>query len=145
MLKVFVYGTLKPGESNYERFCAGKVLQAQRAIARGHLYALPIGYPAMTPGDREVHGFLLTFTDNEILHHLDRLEDYNPHRYPEQNEYNRQLIETFNLSGQPLATAWTYLMTREQVQRQGGIFLPSAWWSGCGLYTIPYCKSLGDG
>jgi gamma-glutamylcyclotransferase (GGCT)/AIG2-like uncharacterized protein YtfP len=132
MLKVFVYGTLKPGESNYQRFCAGKVVEEERAIAQGHLFALPFGYPAMTPGDGRVQGYVLTFTDPEVLHALDRLEDYHPELPLEQNEYNRQLIETFNLSDEPLETAWAYLMSPDLVRSYGGIFLPSGWWSNCG-------------
>ncbi len=30
-LRVFVYGTLKPGEANYQKYCAGKVVEAKRA------------------------------------------------------------------------------------------------------------------
>jgi hypothetical protein len=33
-----------------------------------------------------------------------RLEDYDPHRMPEENEYNRQQIEIYDLSGQALRT-----------------------------------------
>ncbi|TAH29142.1 MAG: gamma-glutamylcyclotransferase, partial [Oscillatoriales cyanobacterium] len=32
-MKVFVYGTLKPGECNYLRYCEGKVVDALPAIA----------------------------------------------------------------------------------------------------------------
>lgn len=135
MLKVFVYGTLKPGEINYQRFCAGKVVEEKKAIAQGHLFALPFGYPAMTPGDAKVQGYLLTFADPEVLQALDLLEDYHQERSPEQNEYNRQLIATFNLSGELLETAWAYLMNPALVRRYGGIFLPSGSWSNCGDYT----------
>ncbi len=31
MFKVFVYGTLKPGEANYQKYFAGKVIEAQKA------------------------------------------------------------------------------------------------------------------
>lgn len=135
MLKVFVYGTLKPGECNYQRFCAGKVVEEKRASVQGHLFALPIGYPAMTPGDGRVQGYLLTFADPEVLQVLDLLEDYHPERLPEDNQYNRQLIETFNLAGEPLETAWAYLMSPLKVRSCGGIFLPSGWWSNGADYA----------
>ena len=57
-LRVFVYGTLKPGEANYQRYCAGKLVNAQRAMVLGKLFALPAGYPAMTLGDIPVQGYL---------------------------------------------------------------------------------------
>lgn len=132
-VKVFVYGTLKPGESNYERLCASKVVAAQRAIAIGQLFALPSGYPAMTAGDAPVQGFLLTFTDPGILSGLDELEDYHPNRPAVQNEYDRQQVEIYGLDGQLLGTAWAYLMTSQQVRRRGGVLLPDGWWSSSRL------------
>jgi gamma-glutamylcyclotransferase (GGCT)/AIG2-like uncharacterized protein YtfP len=129
-LKVFVYGTLKPGEANYRRYCAGKVVEEQNAIAFGQLYDLPLGYPAMTHGESPVQGFLLTFADPNVLTALDELEDYNPNRLPQENEYERKQIEIYNLSAQSLGLAWVYLMTPEQVQRLGGVLMRSGWWSG---------------
>lgn len=128
-LKVFVYGTLKPGEANYQRYCALKVVETTRAIAYGQLFDLPLGYPAMTPGESPVQGFVLTFAEPVIISVLDALEDYDPDRLPEENEYYRQLIETYSPAGQSLGLAWVYLMTFEQVQRYKGTLLPSGWWS----------------
>jgi gamma-glutamylcyclotransferase (GGCT)/AIG2-like uncharacterized protein YtfP len=129
-LRVFVYGTLKPGEVNYQRYCAGRTIEEKSAIAWGQLFDLPCGYPAMILGNQQVYGFLLTFTDTTVLEDLDRLEDYNPHRLPEQNEYNRQQIEVFDGAGKSLGNAWAYFMTPQQIQRANGIFLPQGWWSG---------------
>lgn len=44
-LRVFVYGTLRPGEANYARYCAGSRSQAARV--RGRLYVLQVGYPQL--------------------------------------------------------------------------------------------------
>ena len=132
-LKVFVYGTLKPGEGNYQRYCAGKVVEAKRAIAQGLLFALPAGYPAMTPGNTPVHGFLLTFANSGILLELDQLEDYHPSRPVEQNEYYREQIITYDPDERSQKPAWAYLMTFEQVCRREGVLLPAGWWSSCGF------------
>ena len=35
MFKVFVYGTLKPGEINYQRYCEGRIAKEEEAIASG--------------------------------------------------------------------------------------------------------------
>lgn len=129
-LKIFVYGTLKPEETNYQRYCAGKVVEAKRAIAFGQLFDLPLGYPAMTIGDSPVQGFLLTFADPNVLSILDELEDYDPQRLPEENEYYRQQIDIYSPTGQALGLAWVYLMTSKQVQYLEGIPIPSGWWSG---------------
>lgn len=143
LLKVFVYGTLKPGEVNYNRYCLGKVVEETRAIAFGQLFDLPVGYPAMTPGDSPVSGFLLTFTDTAILGVLDDLEGYNPHRTLDKNEYYRQKIQIYNLARQSLGWAWGYRMNSERVNRLGGIPIPSGWWSQkSGLRTIDECTPL---
>lgn len=136
-VNVFVYGTLKPGESNYQRYCASKVLERKRAIAFGKLFALPFGYPAMTKGESPVQGFLLSFPTQEILHHLDLLEGFSSSRSVEQREYDRQLIETYNSAFVPLGLAWVYLMTPEQVHYLNGVCLPDGWWSSYELHPTP--------
>ncbi|MDJ0558299.1 MAG: gamma-glutamylcyclotransferase, partial [Microcystis sp. M53599_WE4] len=48
MMEVFVYGTLKPKESNYSAYCAGKVINSKTAYTKGHLYHLTaLGYPGL--------------------------------------------------------------------------------------------------
>lgn len=128
-MKVFVYGTLKPGEENYNFYCASQVVEAKKAYAWGELYHLPLGYPAMTAGKSKVIGFLLTFSNEEILASLDRLEDYSSQRSPENNEYERQKILVYDLSGEPLGEAWSYIMTTSKVKQLKGILVPSGWWS----------------
>jgi gamma-glutamylcyclotransferase (GGCT)/AIG2-like uncharacterized protein YtfP len=92
---VFVYGTLKPGEANYKKYCAGKVVNVKRAFVQGKLFALPMGYPAMTLGDSQVYGYLLSFSNPRVLNELDVLENYQPTRQPSENLYNRQTIEVY--------------------------------------------------
>lgn len=129
-IRIFVYGTLKPGEANYQRYCAAKVLETKRAIAFGQLYALPFGYPAMTPGNSLVHGFLLSFRNSAILRQLDWLEGYDSQRLETANEYNRRLIKTYDLHQTPLGLAWVYVMLPKQVHACSGVLLPQGWWSG---------------
>ncbi|MCS6815597.1 MAG: gamma-glutamylcyclotransferase, partial [Cyanobacteria bacterium] len=95
MIRVFVYGTLKPGERYYPHYCADKVIAVRPAIAYGNLYALPMGYPAMTIGHRSVQGYVLTFADESIFNALDELEGYNASAPAADNEYDRCLIEAF--------------------------------------------------
>lgn len=128
-MNVFVYGTLKPGEINYQLYCADKVIQTTSAYTWGNLYHLNLGYPGMTLGNNKVEGVLLTFADESILDHLDRLEDYQPQRSPHANEYNRQRIPVYDLSGNSLGQAWGYVMSVEKVRQYAGIAISSGWWS----------------
>ena len=129
LIRVFVYGTLKPGEYNYQRYCQQHVVHTSVAIALGQLFQLPMGYPAMVPGSGVVQGMILSFPHSSILQALDQLEDYDPQRPPEHNEYQRQQIQTYTLNHQPLKQAWAYTMTIESVQRfQGSRIIPTGYW-----------------
>lgn len=52
-LKLFVYGTLKHGQRNHERFCRGAAT-VERATVRGRLYDLPLGFPALVVPEDDV-------------------------------------------------------------------------------------------
>jgi gamma-glutamylcyclotransferase (GGCT)/AIG2-like uncharacterized protein YtfP len=129
-MKVFVYGTLKPGEQNYPTYCEGKAIAVQPAYTYGKLYHLCLGYPAMTIGTEKVTGYLLTFADESNLIELDELEDFDPQGLPENNEYQREIVPIYDLEDRSLGKAWGYLMNLKKIEAFGGIFLPSGWWKG---------------
>lgn len=129
-LKIFVYGTLKPGEVNYRLYCEGKVADAQEAIAFGQLFSLPAGYPAMTDGEDLVYGTLLSFSEESILQDLDQLEGFDPQRPELENEYQRKVTEVYDLNHQLLGTCWTYVMTTSQTRALNGIRITEGKWTG---------------
>ncbi|MDY7019801.1 MAG: gamma-glutamylcyclotransferase [Cyanobacteriota bacterium] len=129
LISVFVYGTLKPDECNYRRYCLGKVVQERPACALGQLFDLPFGYPAMTVGEDWVSGVILSFGNPSVIEDLDRLEDYQPHRPVDQNEYQRQRIQTYTPDRQLLEVAWVYVMNPAKIQEYRGIYLPDGNWS----------------
>ncbi len=129
MLKLFVYGTLKPEEKNYHFYC-DRVIEVEEAIAYGKLYDLPMGYPAaIFPESSLVRGYLLTFADLAVLQALDELEDYHPNQPLSQNLYLRHQIEVYNSSFQSLGDVWTYSMSQQQIAAYGGILIEDGWWS----------------
>jgi len=111
-------------------YCAGKEISVQQAIAYGELFALPMGYPAMILGDRQIHGYLLSFPNVSILNSLDQLEDYQCDRATSENLYNRYEIEVFDLEGNSLGFAWAYFMTSLQMSEFGGVAQIDGCWSG---------------
>ena len=129
-INVFVYGTLKPGERNYPHYCADKTIQETKAYTWGQLYHLSLGYPAMTEGDNKIEGYLLTFADTNILTSLDELEDYQPNRSPDLNEYYRQQVSVYNLADNFLGLAWSYFMSLEKIRQLKGIPVNSGAWHG---------------
>ena len=134
-LRVFVYGTLKPGGRYHQRCCGDFLSEATPALVKGRLYDFPqLGYPAMTPGEDWVKGFVLTFRQSaavcaDVLRRLDRLENYSEARSPKENDYQRCQRSVFYLNREPWITAWIYEMTIEQVHSYGGVYLPSGEWS----------------
>ena len=132
LLWVFVYGTLKPGEANYEFYCASDVVDAKKAWVRGQLYSLPQGYPAMTTGDGWVKGYLFTLDETAMVG-LDYLEGYTPDGCENlhsdndfEEEYTRQRTTVFDLTGQPMGEAWVYVMGQPP---DGAVFLPEGNWA----------------
>lgn len=131
-IDVFVYGTLKPGGTYHQRYCAPYLHTAQPAQVLGKLYDLPaLGYPVMIPGEDWVQGYVFKLAAI-ALPGLDYLEGYIP---PEQQaseagndpeeDYIRQQTPVFDRAGQPLGNAWIYVM---EVPPAGAVWLPDGDW-----------------
>jgi len=129
--RLFVYGTLKPGERAFGQFCEAQVTAWLEVIAPGRLYHLPLGYPALTPEAGWVQGVLLTFSTPAILTQLDEFEDYYPDR-PQDSQYQRLYRWVYSPDRTPLVQAWVYVMAKERVDQLGGQWLPGGIWSGAG-------------
>jgi gamma-glutamylcyclotransferase (GGCT)/AIG2-like uncharacterized protein YtfP len=127
MLSIFVYGTLKPGKSNYG-YCRDRLLSAEAAMVRGRLFGLSVGYPAMTLGDQWVLGHRLTFPDEKILLVLDELEDYSPQRPSHENEYQRVWVDIFCREARRLGKGWTYRMDIDRIQQYQGCLIDCGEW-----------------
>ncbi|AIE73961.1 hypothetical protein D082_14330 [Synechocystis sp. PCC 6714] len=131
-VKVFVYGTLMPGECNHQAYCPSQIEPPARGYVLGQIYHLQhFGYPAMAIGQDRVWGYCLTFPPNFFLDQLDSLEDYQAERDPEENVYERCWATVFDPQGGEMAGAWLYRMDPRKIERYGGIYLPTGCWSGC--------------
>ena len=130
LLKVFVYGTLKPNQSNYIAYCQGHVIAQQEAYTLGNLYYLQsLGYPAMTEGTGRVYGYLLYFEKWELLEQLDELEDYRPDRPEQANEYQRRLAKVYISQADQTEEAWTYFMDPDKILHYHGTLLESGYFN----------------
>ena len=134
-INVFVYGTLKPGGTYHQQYCAPYLKNAQPAQVRGLLYDLPhLGYPTMTLGDGWIKGYLFTL-DAVAMVGLDYLEGYTPpgqdktHLWNDddefEEEYIRQRLTVFDLASQPLGEAWVYGMHEPPA---GAVWLSQGEW-----------------
>lgn len=129
-LKVFVYGTLKPGGHYWPEFCEGKVLPQTPAKIRGELYDLHVGYPGLlVRGDDWVHGYILEFGNERDLDRLDYLEGYMPDRPESLNEYNRLKVPYYDQDGEPLGEVWTYEMTAATAAKHKATLIVGGDWT----------------
>lgn len=152
LLDVFVYGTLKRGQRNYERFCRG-ALAVREATVRGRLYDLPFGFPALVVPKEDM---LVTGTGEylsdakarsqvqdgpreklpdwdtvfgELLTFDDpgkRLPDLDAlegFRPSESGFYSRVLVPTTLTEAGETVLAWTYA-----VDSTSGVYLPEGRW-----------------
>lgn len=138
--RVFVYGTLMPGERNYPVAARGGAFVGTPATLRGFaLYHLaPEGYPALWPDvdAAPVHGHVLTYPEAhwpQALAHLDELEDV--HASPPL--YRRERV-TVELGGElPPLSAWVYVFARpERLAGQGARRLPAGVWREADLASF---------
>lgn len=112
-LPVFVYGTLRRGFANHDRFCFD-VLDVVPAWTHGRLYALPYGFPAMVAAaDGRVVGEILVFPDPAAaLRRLDHLEGFRPEG---PCHYDRIVVEACPLDGGASVRAWCYVYPPERI------------------------------
>lgn len=151
-LNLFVYGTLKRGQRNHERFCQG-LDTAQEATVRGRLYELPYGFPALVVPEADVlasgtanyltdvktqnhtragpQGSLLgwdaiygeLFTFNDPEERLPAFDDLEGFRPGEKSLYERVLVPATLSETNTALPAWVYV-----AESPSGIYLPGGRW-----------------
>jgi gamma-glutamylcyclotransferase (GGCT)/AIG2-like uncharacterized protein YtfP len=82
-LPIFVYGTLRPGQGNYDRFVLGKTAREVAAMLPDHAMFVLDGYPCITAdanGGAVIGDTLILQPElfPAVLAALDRLEGYTP-------------------------------------------------------------------
>ncbi|MEF8792494.1 gamma-glutamylcyclotransferase family protein [Thiohalorhabdus sp.] len=127
VIRVFVYGTLKPGQANWERALRGHVRRWRAAVIRGRLFDLATGFPAATAGNGRVHGYALHLPA-EKLAVVDAIEGFEPGRNPGRNLYQRLTVFAFTPQGAPMGKVYAYFMDAEGRDRLGGTELPEGIW-----------------
>jgi gamma-glutamylcyclotransferase (GGCT)/AIG2-like uncharacterized protein YtfP len=117
-LPCFVYGTLKPGERNYQRLLAGRTAGEQPAILAGaalfdagpypYLVLADQGDGAIIHPDETVTGVLIDLphaTYEARMQELDALEEFVPGR--SNNHYERVVVSLQTAEGD--RQGWVYI------------------------------------
>ncbi|MFE9253623.1 gamma-glutamylcyclotransferase family protein [Streptomyces sp. NPDC006879] len=131
-LPFFVYGTLRPGQVNHDRYVLGRAVREERACLPGAaLYEGP-GYPyAVRARASMIAGDLVTAIPAHyggLLRALDRLEDYHGPGHP-QNLYDRSALRVVGAEG-GIVLAWVYLAAEPLARRlrAEGTLIPGGDW-----------------
>jgi gamma-glutamylcyclotransferase (GGCT)/AIG2-like uncharacterized protein YtfP len=105
---VFVYGTLKRGQSR-EKCWPRKPVSIEAATLRGALFDLG-PYPGLAEGKDWVAGELWQFTTNDMSVTLAALDEIEGYRSREDDEYRRVIIEC--TVDRKSVAAWAYRYAR---------------------------------
>lgn len=131
LTRVFVYGTLMPGERNAGVAAQGGAFQAMPARLTGFrlLHLQPEEYPGIVPAgsSEQVLGAVLSYAREDwprVLPFLDALEGVNE----TPPLYRRERV-TVTLEGGETQAAWTYIYAdAERLGRPGVVPLPQGDW-----------------
>ena len=120
--EIFVYGTLLPGEANFQQI-ATMVAGREAARTRGRLFHLPLGYPALMEAEEGLlHGVPLRFNEpiEKVLDVCDRIEGYQPD--DEESSLFIRVAKQVEPEGGASKEAWCYSVgpaLREESLREG--------------------------
>ena len=129
--KIFVYGSLRTGFYNYDKYLKGKVNDAILGKVKGKLYHMPHkGYPALLEGEDIVIGEVMTIKNfEEVMVPMDEMENYygvNDSR----NEYNRIVMDVELEDGKTESCyVYYYAMNDEEVFNNNSIYINNGDWA----------------
>lgn len=118
MKRIFVYGSLREGMYNYDKYLKGHVVSNTQAYVKGTLHQLhDVTYPALIEGTSFILGEIIEIDHDGIEDDLDELEGYqgagNDH-----NEYDKVMMNIYDQEQQLLEQLPVYVYnTRTQKQR----------------------------
>lgn len=128
---VFVYGTLKRGQSR-ENCWPHQSLSIDTATVRGALFDLG-PYPGLVAGDNLIAGELWQFRAEHIPATLAALDEIEGYQGRDDDEYRRVIVEC--LTGEKNTSAWAYYYARSAALTSSRRIHPNhqgiCQWSAC--------------
>lgn len=112
---LFVYGSLREGFYNYEKYLQGKVIKNTPAILHDmKLYHLPHkGYPAIIEGNEKIYGEIVEISDyDNTVQAIDNMENFISEGNPN-NEYHKKLLEIEHLDSGEKELCYVYYYNKD--------------------------------
>ena len=133
-INFFVYGSLREGFFNYNKYLDGKVIEKKDAkLENMKLYHLPHkGYPAITFGKETVFGEIMTINEScyeETMRAMDEMEGFISEQNPE-NEYHKVILDVENLQTNEKEQCFVYFYNKEndQLFDSKAVYIPHGDW-----------------
>ncbi|WP_251860125.1 gamma-glutamylcyclotransferase family protein [Clostridium sp. Marseille-Q2269] len=131
---LFVYGSLREGFFNFDKYIKDQVISRKLGKIKGILYHMPNkGYPAALHGEREIIGEIIEIENwHKNIELMDNMEGYISQGNKD-NEYNRELLEVEIIEGEQKgekvsAFVYIYNMNDEEVFEKNCIYIPDGDW-----------------
>lgn len=111
-INVFVYGSLREGFFNYDKYLKGKVVSIKPAKLENKIvYHMPYkGYPAIMEGNGVVYGEIMEIIPkiyDETMEAMDIMEGFKGEGNPE-NEYHKTILEAVHLDTEKKEECYVY-------------------------------------
>lgn len=136
----FVYGSLREGFFNYEKYLQGKVYDLKPGkIENMSLYHMPYkGYPAIIHGNNAVIGEIVTINEDvyeETMKAMDKMEGFLGYENPE-NEYHKVLLEVENIHTKEKEKCFVYFYNKDKddLFNKEALYIKSGNWKEYMLY-----------
>ena len=133
-INLFVYGSLREGFFNYDKYLAGKVSKKKNArLENMRLHHMPYkGYPAITPGSDTILGEIIVINEDdyeETVKAMDKMEGFISENNPE-NEYHKVVLEVENLQTKEKEKCFVYFYNKDKDKDfdSKAIYLPDGDW-----------------
>lgn len=129
--KIFVYGSLRTGFFNYDKYLKGKVLKSELGRVKGKLFHMNNkGYPALIEGDTWVYGEVMTILDYEnVINEMDLMEGYLGVNN-KNNEYDRLEMEVDVIGKKSTEKCYVYYyaMNDKEIFEKNSILIENGNW-----------------
>ena len=117
-INIFVYGSLREGFFNYNKYLDGKVLNKRDAkLENMRLYHMDYkGYPAIIHGDETVLGEIITINESDYestMKAVDEMEGFISENNPE-NEYHKIILEVEDIQTNKKEKCFVYFYNKDK-------------------------------
>lgn len=117
-INIFVYGSLREGFFNYEKYLDGKVSMKKDArLENMKLYHMPYkGYPAITFGEDTILGEIMVINESdyeETVKAMDEMEGFVSENNPE-NEYHKVILEVEDIKTKEKEKCFVYFYNKNK-------------------------------